>query len=127
MKEMPTTPKPELKLKDCPSCGFTREDHAKHVSANIYATPWENYAPKIYREPLFNNWVAECSNCGMAVLFNMTTEGETVELWNKLPRPTRELIEALKVVDRWLPKCPTRHDEIVICDIVRKTLSEYSS
>ena len=77
-------------LLHCPSCKFTEDkliDNQKKwsgLSVNNYST-WDNYKPECYKDRLTMQWVIECQNCGMSIIFN-EPEGSSIDLWNELPR-----------------------------------------
>jgi len=75
-------------MKHCPSCKYTealfKEDEKKWGGKGF--SSWVNYKPIVYRDRLSGNWVIECQNCGMAILFGADSKDKNIELWNRLPR-----------------------------------------
>lgn len=80
---------PKEKLKSCPSCMLTKEVYEKLKAKRNPATyklkfpPYTAFIPKIYKSRFLNNWVIECQNCGMQIIFNKDKE-ICIKLWNGL-------------------------------------------
>jgi len=71
----------------CPACNFDDAAYKEHQkAAPYYAGKREQYMPYLYKDRLTNQWVVECQNCGLDVLFHLDSEKETADAWNSLPR-----------------------------------------
>jgi hypothetical protein len=72
----------------CPSCKFTKEEYVNNQKKfGCHTTDWENYCVMSYKSGLTNQWVIECNNCGMKIIFDCAaTEGENIESYNLLSR-----------------------------------------
>ena len=75
-----------IELKSCPSCEMDAVEYKEHKDKCSSAGPLEVYMPEVYRDRLTGEWVVECRNCGMSVLFHVSNEEETAAEWNALPR-----------------------------------------
>ena len=82
--------KSNAKLLYCPFCKFDDVAYAKHIKeTGFYASKRETIMPMLYLSRFLNRWVIECQNCGVEVLFNLSSESEHVEAWNNLQRVPR--------------------------------------
>jgi hypothetical protein len=72
----------------CPSCKFTKNEYEENQKKfGCHGTEWGNYSVISYKSQLTNQWVIECNNCGMKVIFDCAdSEDDSIESYNLLPR-----------------------------------------
>ena len=73
-------------LKSCPSCDFTKIKFNEFNEKYMKLREWDDFCPIVYKDRLHQDWIVECQNCGMSVLFDQKDEDENINLWNDLPR-----------------------------------------
>jgi len=72
----------------CPNCKYTEQEYQQNQKkwGGVNFAGWDNYKPFIYKDRLINEFVAECQNCGMSVIFPGEPIEIVIERWNKIAK-----------------------------------------
>ena len=74
-------------LFDCSCCHYTKEKYNQNQKKwDSWANHWDSYKPIVYKSKLLRQWVVECQNCAMTIIFHESDIDIVIKKWNSLSK-----------------------------------------
>jgi hypothetical protein len=73
-------------LEYCPACRFDEATYAQSKHKRNKTVPYEDLAPRVYKDEFTGIWMVHCPKCGMRIFWGRVGKTAVIKKYNAMPR-----------------------------------------